>query len=86
MNEVADDRAARVALVTGANRSIGFEVARQLARRGMTVILGARDPEKGGAAAKRLAEDGAAGVVWAATLAEGGPSGGFFRAGGPIAW
>lgn len=58
MSEVADDGAARVALVTGANRGIGLEVARQLARRGMMVILGARDPEKGEAAAKGLAAEG----------------------------
>jgi NAD(P)-dependent dehydrogenase (short-subunit alcohol dehydrogenase family) len=31
-------------------------------------------------------EDGAAGIVWAATLPEGGPTGGFFRDGQPIAW
>jgi len=31
----------RVALVTGATEGIGFEIAKQLARKGHTVILGA---------------------------------------------
>ena len=85
MNEVADDRAARVALVTGANRGIGLEVARQLARRGMTVILGARSGEGRGGGEETRGGWGRS-VAWAATLAEDGPSGGFFRAGRPIAW
>ncbi len=39
-----------VALVTGGNKGIGKEIVRRLAARGLTVYLGARDPERGGAA------------------------------------
>jgi NAD(P)-dependent dehydrogenase (short-subunit alcohol dehydrogenase family) len=45
-----------VALVTGANRGIGREVARQLGERGYEVIVGARDAEKAAEAARELAE------------------------------
>ena len=47
----------RVALVTGANRGIGLEVCRVLGQRGWRVFLGARDYEKGAAAARRLGGD-----------------------------
>jgi NAD(P)-dependent dehydrogenase (short-subunit alcohol dehydrogenase family) len=48
----------RVAVVTGGNRGIGFEVCRQLAQAGMKVILAARDPDKGEQAAHRLRAEG----------------------------
>jgi len=43
-----------IAVVTGGNRGIGLEVCRQLAEKGFTVLLGARDMNKGRAAAARL--------------------------------
>jgi NAD(P)-dependent dehydrogenase (short-subunit alcohol dehydrogenase family) len=48
----------KVALVTGANRGLGLEVARQLALRGFTTILGARDAQKGERAASSLRQSG----------------------------
>ncbi len=47
-----------VAVVTGANRGIGLEVVCQLAKRGMRVVLGSRDLEKGEAAARSLSREG----------------------------
>jgi NAD(P)-dependent dehydrogenase (short-subunit alcohol dehydrogenase family) len=44
----------KIALVTGANRGLGFETCRQLAQLGLTVILSARDLAKGETAAKIL--------------------------------
>jgi NAD(P)-dependent dehydrogenase (short-subunit alcohol dehydrogenase family) len=48
----------QTALVTGANKSIGFEVVRLLAGAGYHVFLGSRDREKGEAAVRRLAGTG----------------------------
>jgi len=46
----------RTALVTGGNRGLGFETCRQLARSGFTVLLTARNPDKGNEAANNLAD------------------------------
>ncbi len=54
----------KVALVTGANRGLGFEIARQLAERGHSVLLGSRDASKGETAAGRIdAKKGRVSVV-----------------------
>ena len=45
----------RIALVTGANKGIGLEIARQLAEAGLHVITGARDNARGRAAVEDLA-------------------------------
>ncbi|WP_181787996.1 SDR family oxidoreductase [Streptomyces phytophilus] len=52
MGEESTER--KVALVTGANKGIGRGVAQQLATRGMTVLVGARDPRRGEEAALSL--------------------------------
>ncbi len=48
----------RVALITGANKGIGLEIARQLGRQGITVLLGARDEGRGEEASEKLRIDG----------------------------
>lgn len=59
MSEEGTDPQDRIALVTGANRGIGLEIARQLAASGMTVLMGSRDPQRGEQAAAELCSSGA---------------------------
>ena len=47
-----------IALISGANKGIGFATAQLLAGRGMTVLLGARDADRGQRAAQALREAG----------------------------
>ncbi len=48
----------RIALVTGGNKGIGFEVAKQLSQTGCTVVLTSRNREQGESAVARLKSDG----------------------------
>lgn len=47
-----------IALVTGGNRGIGLEVVRQLAKKGVTTLLGSRDAKLGQAEAEKLKREG----------------------------
>ena len=134
----------RVVVVTGANRGLGLEIARQCAARGDMVVLGSRDPAAGRRAAADLGDgvlpvaldvtdtdglaaaatnvdhtlagdlrrhgvlvnavcpgwtatdmggragrpvaEGAASILWAADLPDGGPTGTFTRDGRPLRW
>jgi NAD(P)-dependent dehydrogenase (short-subunit alcohol dehydrogenase family) len=49
---------AKVALITGGNRGIGFETCRQLGRQGIQVLLTSRDRDKGETAAEKLRGEG----------------------------
>ncbi|MFU1847771.1 SDR family NAD(P)-dependent oxidoreductase, partial [Enterococcus faecium] len=55
---MATTPASRIALITGANKGIGLETARQLARQGITVLIGARDARRGADAVQLLAKEG----------------------------
>src|SRR5512135_3446613 len=68
-----------VAVITGGNRGLGLETGRQLAQRGLSVVLTSRDPAQGQRAADRLRAQGLTVVSYpldvtepasAATLAE----------------
>ena len=48
----------QVALITGANKGIGLEIARQLGGRGLTVLVGSRDTGRGETAASALRAEG----------------------------
>jgi NAD(P)-dependent dehydrogenase (short-subunit alcohol dehydrogenase family) len=50
--------AKKIALITGANKGLGREMARQLGKAGVTVVMGGRDPQKGEAAAEALRTEG----------------------------
>lgn len=50
--------AEKVAFITGGNKGLGLETARQLGKLGITVVLGARDEAKGKAAAAQLQAEG----------------------------
>ena len=58
------DMKQQVALVTGFNRGIGFEIAKQLALKKIQVVLTSRNPTNGEAALRKLARDGAKKVVF----------------------
>ncbi|WP_276356888.1 SDR family oxidoreductase [Cohnella caldifontis] len=48
----------KVALVTGANKGIGYEIAKQLGEKGITVLIGARDAARGQEAERSLKDQG----------------------------
>src|SRR5215213_1218757 len=48
----------KLAVITGGNRGIGFEICRQMAKKGFKVILTARDEHKGQEAANTLTAEG----------------------------
>ncbi len=66
----------KVALVTGANKGIGLEICWQLAQKGFHM-----NPT-----GELTVEEGARTAVELATLAEDGPSGGFFHRGKRLPW
>ena len=48
----------KVALITGANKGLGLEIARQLGQQGITVVVGARDEARGNTAVETLKSEG----------------------------
>lgn len=49
--------------MTGANKGIGFEICKQLASKGVTVVLTSRDEKRGLEAVHRLKEQGTAALL-----------------------
>ncbi|XP_059663542.1 (+)-neomenthol dehydrogenase-like [Cornus florida] len=64
MGDLGKQAPERYAVVTGANKGIGLETVRQLATSGVTVVLTARDEERGRDAASSLHESGLSNVVF----------------------
>ncbi|KAK7830418.1 salutaridine reductase [Quercus suber] len=54
----------RIAVVTGANKGLGFEISKQLASNGVRVILAARDVRRGNEAVEKLKDAGYSDVVF----------------------
>lgn len=58
MNTSSHIRPQKIALVTGGNKGIGFELVRQMANLGIRAIIGARDPARGEEALQKLRLEG----------------------------
>jgi (+)-neomenthol dehydrogenase len=54
----------RIAVVTGANKGLGFEICKQLASNGVKVILTARDVKRGNEAVEKLKAAGYSDVIF----------------------
>lgn len=54
------DHAGTTALITGANKGLGYETARRLGEQGWRILLGSRDPQRGQQAAEKLSAEGIA--------------------------
>src|SRR5262245_26271765 len=59
---MSDKASGKVALITGANKGIGLETARELGKLGLAVVIGSRDEARGRAAADKLRSEGIEGV------------------------
>ncbi len=57
------DLASKIAIVTGANSGIGYEIARALARKRATVILACRNKDKGAAAVRQIGQENPAAPI-----------------------
>src|ERR1700722_2197506 len=55
---MAQKHEGKIALITGANKGIGYEVARQLGKEGISVLIGARNLQLGEAAEAKLKAEG----------------------------
>src|SRR5882762_6395069 len=55
----AQNHKGKIALITGANKGTGYELARQLGKEGVTVLIAARNADLGDAATGKLKADGA---------------------------
>ena len=86
----------KTVLITGANKSIGYETARRLGELGYRVWLGARDAQRGEAAAHALRDFGHTGhrtveqaaeiIVQLATSEDAGQTGKFLNARRVLPW
>ena len=51
------DQSGKVAIVTGANSGIGYEMARELARKGATVVMACRSQSRGETAVSQIRDE-----------------------------